>query len=161
MTTHAAVLIQDWNGPFQVYYAKMDGYPSSLGERLIRELAKYDNVQRISEPGQAEEEIAKTLELRKCFQLERHEVEKVFTEKFTDLEWVYTVDNFGHPPDILGINIYKTSNLVDCPPFIWQVWDRILSYIELDKLTDLMEELERTGDATKNMMMAYVGAWRK
>ena len=158
MTTHAAVLIQDWNSPWQVYYAKMDGYPFGLGVKLIRELAKYDNVQRISEPLKAEEEITKALGLNKCFRLERHEVEKVFTENFTDLEWVYTIDNFAHPPDVLGINIYKTSNLVAGPPFIWQVYDRILSYIELDKLEDLMEELERTGNATKNMLMAYVNS---
>lgn len=161
MTTHAAVLIQDWNSPYRVYYARMDGYPSSLGERLIRELIRRceDIRAGIKDAYTIEDEIVAQLGLvKKDGMLDRHEKDKVFTEWIGDLEWVYTVDNFAHV-DTCGVTIYKTSNLVKCEPFIWRVWDRVLEYVGQHdtELTELMRQVELIGDASKQMLMGFTG----
>ena len=159
MTTHAAVLIQDWNGPYFVYYAKQDGYPTSLGEKLIRELWRRQQDIEKHPWTTLDESIIQYLELEKAeitFPAHSREFHKVFTEQFTDLEWVYTIGNYAHI-DSTGVSIFKTSNLVKCDPFIWKVWGRVIQYVDSSTLSALMSQVELVGDATQQMLIELQG----
>lgn len=160
MTTHAAVLIQDWNNSYDVFYANMDGNPTSLGERLIRELFRHEeNIK--ADPWTTLDQITEYLGLKKMdirYPPHSREFHAIFTENITDLEWVYTVTDFLHSP---GMDVYKTSNLVKGDPFIWNVWGRVLKYTfdgEGDpKIREVMNHVELIGDSTKNMLMELKG----
>lgn len=157
MTTHAAILVQDWNSPCRVYYKTADGGPKHLGHKLIMTLMEnvYDLESTDNRMNLEEDIFEKQLGAKYAgFQVDLQGGPlEVFRDNFTDLEWIYLVSNLNHGADRMGVDIYKTSNLVKCPPFVWKVYGRIISYYY--PLESLMEELERTGEQLRNMLSAY------
>jgi len=99
MSTRAMILVQyreAWASPYHMYYRHYDGYPTGLGDEMVRAMIQGKSIDDVLKEVGAEDE---------------HETvskpEDAFLKYQGDLEWIYVIRNPDN--DNRSLEILKTS----------------------------------------------------
>ena len=114
MSTRAMIAVQmNGNGSYFLYYRHCDGYPEGLGQELA------DAIKKGVGPGGIEglmKRVGAKAENRSV-----QEPEEAFINVQGDLDWIYVIRN-PQDPELISLEILKTSNLADGKPYTFPVF---------------------------------------
>ena len=149
MGTRSITLFREWDGPYIPHYRHMDGYPTALGLELINCLKK----------GYTEEQIIEECGLTppgKDGIFRNHHALAKPEDAFKiqgDLDYIYVVGDLSRQYTT-SLEIYRTSNPYDLPPFVFLLWTSYVKFFPDDPV-HTMKDIERDGAITLKALVAY------